>query len=218
MIRRRASSLRGDGLRARRCAESLVMRYYLRGSPLVARHIDACEGLTRSDIRCRGDHSTDVEQVNLARGSGLSKRLNLWRVRAVVVKRELFVVCWRSCLRHGSREGSETRGGCICTNTSNRSLLFLLSSARPQHMPSSPRHPLRLRLRFSLLVVVPLITHQLVEALPKGGDRLVFSCHPKHFFELPVQLVAAGQEFLKALGGGMVRRIRLCGGREDARR
>lgn len=44
-----------------------------------------------------------------------------------------------------------------------------------------------------------LTAHQVMKALPEGRDRLVFSRHPEHFFELAIQDVARGQQFLESL-------------------
>lgn len=44
-----------------------------------------------------------------------------------------------------------------------------------------------------------LTAHQFMEALPEGSDRLVFSCHPKDFFQLAIQDVTRGEQFLESL-------------------
>ena len=48
----------------------------------------------------------------------------------------------------------------------------------------------------ALVVVAP---HQLVKALPKGCDGLVFPCHPEDLLEFAVEAVTGRQQLLKAL-------------------
>lgn len=58
--------------------------------------------------------------------------------------------------------------------------------------------------RSGIIGQLTLTAHQFVKALPEGSDRLVFPRHSQHFFQLAIQDVTRGQQFLEPLGSIMI--------------